>query len=60
MKDRHAGHVVRPSVADYAGGISRLRARPSIAAIPSTDRTRISGIVVGALVGFGRAGSTPR
>jgi hypothetical protein len=59
MKDRHAGHVAADA-AEYAGeDLAKLLAAPIDAAAPSSDRTRISGIVVGALVGFADAGATP-
>ncbi len=59
MKDRHAGHAV-VDAAEYAGeDLAKLLAAPIDAAGPSTDRTRIHGVVVGALVGFADAGATP-
>src|SRR5258705_11869797 len=59
MKDRHAGHAV-VDAAEYAGeDLAKLLAAPIDTATPSTDRTRIHGVVVGALVGFADAGATP-
>jgi hypothetical protein len=59
MKDRHAGHVVADTAECAGEDLAKLLAAPIDAAAPSTDRARISGIVVGALVGFANAGATP-
>jgi Domain of unknown function (DUF6484) len=59
MKDRQAGHVV-DAADEYAGeDLAKLLAAPIDAAAASTDRTKIDGVVVGALVGFADAGAIP-
>lgn len=60
MKVRHRGHVAVGSAEDYASeALAQLLAAPIDAGAAVTDRTRIHGIVVGALVGFADAGATP-
>ena len=58
MNDRSGPRVVASN--DFAGeDLTRLLEAPVEAAVSSTDRERIVGMVVGTLVGFAEAGATP-
>jgi hypothetical protein len=61
MKDRHAGQVVIDAADEFAGDdLAKLLAAPiDVAAPASIDRSRISGVIVGTLVGFADNGATP-
>ncbi|HEY3159657.1 MAG TPA: DUF6484 domain-containing protein [Vicinamibacterales bacterium] len=59
MKDRQAGQVVDAADEYASEDLAKLLAAPIDAATASTDRTKIDGVVVGALVGFADAGAIP-